>query len=233
MKSLCLPTHDSTQRCTHGAHSSPNNGFGMFVFHYNITRKGGERRNGKTRRRRGGGEERCSKSQEGGIYVDGGRNTPPNPYPPSPLFFFFITEGKQGPPQSRPHHHERGVLGMRRRMEKENTEGRLVAHRKTRKGGKKRKRKFICVNMYLKAPQGPSMSFPQYRWMRVQSLENLMERERDTELALCVCVCEAAAVRPSITAVKSMPNEDADDGAHTHTRKRTQRGLTEAGFLHP
>lgn len=96
MKSLCLPTHDSTQRCTHGAHSSPNNGFGMFVFHYNITRKGGERRNGKTRRRRGGGEERCSKSQEGGIYVDGGRNTPPNPYPPS-FFFFLLQRGSRGP----------------------------------------------------------------------------------------------------------------------------------------
>ncbi len=55
--------------------------------------------------------------------------------------------------------------------------------------------KSICRNIYLKAPQGLSMSFPQYHWMKVQSLENLMEtdRQRDFELApcvfLCVCVC--------------------------------------------
>lgn len=49
-------------------------------------------------------------------------------------------------------------------------------------------RKSICRNIYLKAPQGLNMSFPQYHWMKVQSLENLMEREkRDFELALCVC----------------------------------------------
>lgn len=36
--------------------------------------------------------------------------------------------------------------------------------------------------VYLKAPQGPSVSFPQYHWMKVQSLENLRE-ERDFDLA--------------------------------------------------
>lgn len=75
------------------------------------------------------------------------------------------------------------------------------------------------------------MLFPQYHWMKVQSLENLMEKERRVfELVLCVClsvfVCvrgdgKAAAARPSVTLVKSMPNEDADDEAHTltHTRR--------------
>lgn len=38
--------------------------------------------------------------------------------------------------------------------------------------------KITGVKTYLKAPQGLSMSFPQYRWMKVQCLENLMERER-------------------------------------------------------
>ncbi len=79
--------------------------------------------------------------------------------------------------------------------------------------------KSICGNIYLKAPQGPSMSFPQYHWMTVQSLENLKETDRETlnkhRVCSCVCLCvrgdgNAAAVRPSIIAVKSMPNEDAE-----------------------
>lgn len=75
--------------------------FGVFVFHYNITRNG-MRGSGERKRRR---EECCSKSQEGGIYVDVGEIH----HPPSlAFFFFFITEGKQGPPQSLPHHHNYG-----------------------------------------------------------------------------------------------------------------------------
>lgn len=93
-------------------------------------------------------------------------------------------------------------------------------------------------NTYLKAPQGPSMLFPQYHWMKVQSLENLMKTETDSQLVLCMCVCvfmcvrrgKAAALSPSVTPVKSMPNEDADDVANTlsHT-KTTYRGA----FLTP
>ncbi len=94
--------------------------------------------------------------------------------------------------------------------------------------------KSICGNIYLKAPQGPSMSFPQYHWMTVQSLENLKETDRETlnkhRVCSCVCLCvrgdgNAAAVRPSIIAVKSMPNEDADAEARTLTHtERTNRG---------
>lgn len=62
---------------------------GVFVFHYNITRKG-MRGNGERKRRR---EERCSKSQEGGIYVDVGEAH----HPPS-LAFFFYYRGEAGAP---------------------------------------------------------------------------------------------------------------------------------------
>lgn len=139
--------------------------------------------------------------------------------------FFLLQRGSRGP-----HNHcliiasMKGscVLGMHRKgarnRKKIKKKGELVE----RQGN--RNRKTIDKNLYLKAPRGPSRLFPQYHWMKVQSLENLKEREGDSELALCVSVCvcvfkrgEAAAVRPSITLVKSMPNEDADDEAHTLT----------------
>lgn len=62
--------------------------FGVFVFHYNITRNG-MRGNGERKRRR---EERCSKSQEGGIYVDVGEIH----HPPSLAFFYY--RGEAGAP---------------------------------------------------------------------------------------------------------------------------------------
>lgn len=61
--------------------------------------------------------------------------------------------------------------------------------KKTGEENKKREREGIQENnTYLKAPQGPSMLFPQYHWMKVQSLENLMKTETDSQLELCVCV---------------------------------------------
>lgn len=98
--------------------------FGVFVFHYNITRNG-MRGNGERKRRR---EERCSKSQEGGIYVDVGEIHHP------PSLAFFITEGKQGPPQSLPHHHKYGgemrvcvcVLGGMHRRRKRKQKKKII-----------------------------------------------------------------------------------------------------------
>ena len=82
-----------------------------------------------------------------------------------------------------------------------------------------------------------------------ESGESNRDREKHFELApcvfLCVCVCvcvcvsvfregKAAAVRPSITPVKSMPNEDADDEAHTLARTHTHSQRTYRGeFLTP
>lgn len=51
----------------------------------------------------------------------------------------------------------------------------------------------------------------------------------------CVCVCDrrAAAARPSITRVKSMPNEDADDDARAPSRMQTHIQDYRGEFLTP
>lgn len=49
---------------------------------------------------------------------------------------------------------------MRRRMEKENTEGRLVAHRKTRKEGEKKEKEIHLCKYVPESPTGAEYVVP-------------------------------------------------------------------------
>lgn len=143
--------------------------FGVFVFHYNITRKG-MRGNGK--RRRG---ERCSKSQEGGIYVDVGEIQ----HPPSLSFFYYRGEAEAPTITASSSQVWRVCVlgGLHRRRKRSDWKKEGTVEKKARKWVVEIRNLFVKI-IYLKAPQGPSMLFPPYHWMKVQSLENLMEREK-------------------------------------------------------
>lgn len=146
---------------------------------------------------------------------------------------FLLQRGSRGPHNHRLHHRKYGgnTCGCWEESieeEKEDISG-MDWEKKSRKMGNSR-------NIYLKAPQGQSKSFLQFHWMKVQSLENLMEKEKSLNQCVCIYMAvrgdsTAAAARPSITLVKSMPNEDADDEARTLTH--THRRLTAERFSHP
>ena len=86
------------------------------------------------------------------------------------LHWSFITEGKQGP-----HNHCLITTSMRDECVLKG-----MRDRGQTQSGREEPMKAVGMikDIYLKAPQGPNMSFPQYHWMKVQSLENLTE---DTE----------------------------------------------------
>lgn len=204
----------------HWTYSSANNSLACLSSITTSHRERWERR----REKRGA----LFKEPEGKNLCGCGRTAPPS------FTGCFITEGKLGPPQSPPHHRKYGGEMMC-------VSGGMWSggKRKTEEGDdeeEEQKNGWYKGEMYWweylpESPTGAEYVVPPV------SLDEGPESgesdgKRDSELVLTVFLCvmgdgsKAAAVRPSIIRVKSMPNEDADDEAHTLSHTHSREFLT-------